>query len=142
MKRFISSILIPCLLLQLYGCFSYRDLTLDELQNYYGSNSVRIKTNQDEAVINRKYTSEYSMDWRTGDSSIIIKVKEINLENDTAMIVNNNYEIKFHQIDTIEVEEFDNIKTVGLTLGIISVMAAFIIVAAGSMDIMDMSGGW
>ena len=31
MKRFISAILIPCLLLQLYGCYSFQNISTDEL---------------------------------------------------------------------------------------------------------------
>ena len=31
MKRFISAILIPCLLLQLYGCYSFQNISADEL---------------------------------------------------------------------------------------------------------------
>ena len=34
MKRYISAVLVPCLLLQLFGCYSTREITLDELQNY------------------------------------------------------------------------------------------------------------
>ncbi len=53
MKKYIVSVLIPCLLLQFVGCYSYREITLDELQRYSGENDIRIKTNQDEVIMNR-----------------------------------------------------------------------------------------
>ena len=42
MKRYISAILIPCLLLQLFGCYSFREVTMDDLQKYTGPNEVKI----------------------------------------------------------------------------------------------------
>ena len=31
MKKYISAILVPCLLLQLYGCYSFQNISADEL---------------------------------------------------------------------------------------------------------------
>jgi len=33
MKRYISAILIPCLLLQLFGCYSFQNISSEELSN-------------------------------------------------------------------------------------------------------------
>ncbi len=33
MKKYISAIFIPCLFLQLFGCYSSREISLEELQN-------------------------------------------------------------------------------------------------------------
>ena len=54
MKKYITAILVPCLLLQFTGCFSYQYMTLDELKNYNGSNEVRIRTNNQEILIERR----------------------------------------------------------------------------------------
>ena len=43
MKRYISAVLIPCLLLQLCGCYSYREITIDELKNYKGQMKLRLQ---------------------------------------------------------------------------------------------------
>ena len=43
MKQYISVILIPCLLLQLYGCSSLSEIPLEELKDYRGEES-RITT--------------------------------------------------------------------------------------------------
>jgi len=118
---------------------------LDELQIYSGLEDVRIKTNQDEIIINRKSTSENSSNWETGDSSIIIKSTELIRDNGNAESLVKNSEIKYHQIEKIEIEEFDNLKTIGLTLGII--LATALIIAAATFDLgLDFSGttltGW
>lgn len=82
MKKYIVSVLISCLLLQFVGCYSYRDITLDQLQSYSGKNDIRIKTNQDEVIINRKSTDKNLMNWETGDSSIIIKTTGLIRDNE------------------------------------------------------------
>jgi len=33
MKRYISAVLIPCLLMQLFGCYSFQNITIEELSN-------------------------------------------------------------------------------------------------------------
>ena len=129
MKRYISAVLIPCFLLQLFGCYSYRDITLNELQKYNGPNNVRIKTNQDEIVINRKLTDENFMIWATGDSSIIINTIPLLRKNNDVTPTNRNYEIKYKQIKSIEIDEYNGLATVGLTVGII-VVGIFAIAAA------------
>ena len=50
---------------------------MDELKRYKGSKEVRIKTSKDEVVINRKSTGESSINWETGDSSIIVKTRKL-----------------------------------------------------------------
>ncbi|MBK7632274.1 MAG: hypothetical protein IPJ23_16520 [Ignavibacteriales bacterium] len=49
MKRYISAVLIPCLLLQLCGCYSLRDITLEEMEN------------REELKITTKDSSEYNL---------------------------------------------------------------------------------
>ena len=44
MKRYISAILIPCFLLQLFGCCSYREMSIEELKRFKRlMNLVRVK---------------------------------------------------------------------------------------------------
>ena len=121
MKKYIVSVLIPCLLLQFVGCYSYRDITLDELKSYSGEDDIRIKTNQDEIIINRKLTDENLMNWKAGDSSIIIKTTGLIRDNKDVKLIDKRYEIKYQQIKTIEIEDYDILKTIGLTVGIIGV---------------------
>ena len=63
MKRHISAILIPCLLIQLYGCYSYKNITIDELKNYKGTNEIKVTKGSDYfIVINRDSTEAYITD--------------------------------------------------------------------------------
>jgi hypothetical protein len=60
MKRYISAILIPCLLLELFGCmgsYVFHDMTLEELKNYAGDENVMLKTeNEGYALYRKKHT--------------------------------------------------------------------------------------
>jgi hypothetical protein len=134
MKRYISSILVPSFLLQLFGCYSYKDITSDELQKYNGPNDVRIKTNQNEVVINRKSTFDNRMNWEANDSSIIVKtIEPITLEDynklsnkDYNKSVSKKMEIKFNEIVSVEIDDLNVTTTVLLLVGI----GAFIALAA------------
>jgi hypothetical protein len=48
MKRYISAILVPCLLLQLLGCYSFKEISLNELSE-----------KDDELIITTSDSSEY-----------------------------------------------------------------------------------
>jgi hypothetical protein len=130
MKRYISAILFPCLLLQLLGCYSYREITLDELQKYYGANDVRIKTNQKEVIINRESAFDNRMNWKTSDSSIIINNTQVMRTNDNVRTIDTSYAINYNQIKSMEIDEFNLLETVGLTVGILVV--GIIIIAAAT----------
>ena len=69
MKKYISAILIPCLLMQLFGCYSYREITIEELKSYEGKNDIKIITEKDTIFINRDSTETLIMDWVVSDSS-------------------------------------------------------------------------
>lgn len=45
MKRYISAILVPCLLMQLYGCYSNKYLSKEELRPNYFYDPISITTN-------------------------------------------------------------------------------------------------
>ena len=74
MKRYISAILIPCLLLQLCGCYSYKEVTMDELQKYTGPNEVKLITNEKEIIIKRQLSGDLQIRWETSDSSVVINI--------------------------------------------------------------------
>lgn len=33
MKKYISAVLIPCLMMQLFGCYSFQNISVEELSN-------------------------------------------------------------------------------------------------------------
>jgi hypothetical protein len=133
MKRYISAILVPCLLLQLLaGCFSYQEITLDELKNYKGRKVVIINRDSNEIILNRKYIDKIEEDWKTNDSSIVINSSKLVQENDASKIVKIRYDIKYDDIKTIEIEGFDFLNTLGLVgliglgIGIIAGVIIFV----------------
>ena len=121
MKRYISSILIPCLLLQLWGCYSFRDITIDELKKYSGENDVKIKSDKEEIIINRKSSGIKFMHWDSNDSSIIVSQKELILMKDSSIIDEENFNIKYDSIVDAQIEEIDNATTLLFVIGIAAV---------------------
>jgi hypothetical protein len=129
MKRYISAILIPCLLMQLLaGCFSYQEITLDELKDYKGRKVVIINRDNNEIILNEKYINKIEEDWKTNDSSIIINYSKLVQEKDSFKIVKMRYDIKYDDIKTIEIEEFDLITTIGLIGAIVGTIAIVTII--------------
>ena len=76
MKRYISAILVPCMLLQLCGCYYSREMSIEELKSFDGSNEIRIKTTTQDISIQRRLGGAAPMDWEAGDSSIFVKTIE------------------------------------------------------------------
>lgn len=101
MKRFISAILIPCLLLQLCGCYSWRVVETPE----QGSN-IKIFT--------KNYKVIEPKNWRYEDGKIVGYMGEEKLEGYTAVKVETKIEQK--EIDKIE-EEYLNITNTSILIG-------------------------
>ena len=126
MKRYISIILIPCVLYQLFaGCYSYRDITIDELKNYSGTDNVILNRDGKETIlINGEFRDKNTLDWKTSDSTIIINAPKLFQDNGSEILVDMKYEIKYDNIKTIEVEELDGTRTFLLVIGMIGVILA------------------
>ena len=129
MKKYISSILIPCLLLQFVGCYSFKAITIDELKNYKGTNEIMIKTNQNEVLIERKTGEISPMDWEASDSLITIKTKEMIKWENYNKLIDKVAEIRYNEIESVEIEELNILTTTLLTVGIVAIVA---LVVAGS----------
>ena len=124
MKRYISAVLISCLLVQLCGCYSYREITLEELKNYNGENDIKIITDKDTILINRDSTEIIKYDWVVSDTSILVQEKRSLDSSDKKNPIHNEREIKFHQIKNLAINEPDSVETEGLIfLGVIVVSA-------------------
>lgn len=111
MKQYISSFLIPCLLLQLFGCYSYRAITMDELKQYPGENNIKIITDSTEIIINRAINNYEKNNWNTTDSSILISKNDLSDNIDTTFIEGEDVEVPFDRICGTEIRELDYIKT-------------------------------
>jgi len=135
MKKYISAILIPCLLLQLCSCYSFREITLEELKNYKGENDIKVTKKSDYFVImNRDSTRNYLTDWMISDSSIIMEKKSLKELKKAEISKEEKTEIKFNQIKSIAVEEWDSENTIVLFVGLIGLAAIIGLAIYGSIQ--------
>jgi hypothetical protein len=120
MKQYISAILIPCLLLQFFGCYSYREVTIDEFKMYNGKDDVKIITEQAGFILNRDSTEKNKLYWVLNDSSIIMQEKTLMQDQYANSTAEKNKEIKFEEIKSVFINETDPDETEGLIfLGVI-----------------------
>ena len=129
MKRYISAILIPCLLLQFCGCYSYNEVTMEEFKKYNGKDDVKIITKQDEFILNRDSTDKNTLNWILNDSSIIIQEKTLMQDKYYNSTADKKNEIKFKEIKSVSINETDSGET-GLILGgviISTIIVGFIV---------------
>ena len=134
MKRYISAILIPCLLLQLCGCYSYREITLEELKNFKGENDIKITTGEKDIIINRDSTDSCIMNWGISDSSIIVQERTIpQWDPFNKKPIEKKDEIKFNQIKNAAIEEPDPEKTVFAVVFVVLISVIVIAAASGNL---------
>ena len=134
MKRYVSAILIPCLLWQLSGCYSYREITLEELKSYKGENDIKITTVEKDIIINRDSTDSCIMNWGINDSSIIVQERTIpQWDPFNKKPIEKKDEIKFHQIKNSAIEEPDAEKTVFAVLFVALISVVIIAATSGNL---------
>lgn len=135
MKKYISAILIPALLLQLCGCYSYREITIDELKNYEGTNDIKVTKESDYFIImNRDSTKAYITDWEINDSSIIMEKKSLTGFKNANNPEEEKTEIKFNQIKSVAVDEFDSENTIALIIGLVGLATIIGLAIYGSIQ--------
>ena len=140
MKRYISAILIPSLLIQVYGCMgSYvtKEMTLEELKNYDGAEDIMVKTENDEYTLYRKEHGRVSTDWKAADSSITLIHKDvkIGIKGDDEIV--ETVRIYYSEIQKIEIEKWENFSTlgvVGVTVGSLAILGLCILGAVDSFS--------
>jgi hypothetical protein len=125
MKKYVSAILIPCLLLQLCGCYSFREVTIDEFKKYNGEDDVKIITEEAEFILNRDSTKKNKLNWILNDSSIIMQEKTSMMYKYDNSNPDKKNEIKFTEIKSVSINEHDSGKT-GLILGVVMISAIIV----------------
>lgn len=83
MKRYISAILIPCLLLQLSGCYSSEYIYKDEIDAYYPEEVITIKTIDKKEFVIKKDVALNDIE----DNSTITFCSEYEIDNDTLYLL-------------------------------------------------------
>ena len=120
MKKYINSILIVCLLLQLSGCYSFRDISRDDFENQSEAKTLYIKT---------KFQETYRVDLGNYD-----------VQNDTlygkgekivTSSVTQPFEgcISVNDIESFQIEYYDDEKIM-LLLGGIACLSALVLFIA------------
>ncbi len=139
MKRYISAILIPCLLMQLCGCYSSRDVTIDEIKMYEGENDIKINTIKEEIVINRKTDGLSSIKWEATDSAIVVSQKELVKIEGITKLDTNSYSIKYNDIISAQIDEKDTVATAILVMGVVIAviwgLSALLVWASGGLGV-------
>ena len=119
MKRYISAILVPCLLLQFLGCSSKDAITLEELKHFEGDNEIILTTIKGEIVIKRSNEDHKSMNWIAKDSSLYIEnIESIPIGNNENIRTQNktDKEISYNDIELIQVQSANVLGTIGFII--------------------------
>ena len=133
MKRYISAVLIPCLLLQLCGCYSQKEITLEELMIYKDEEITIIENDSVSYLLKNEFTSDqiimnsninYCIGVDTTEKDLILYKKVVNKNAEQKIIMKiDTVKIKKTDIVSIQKSELDGVNTVLLTLGIIAGVA-------------------
>jgi hypothetical protein len=126
MKKLISYLIIHGLVLQFFnGCHSAKYITKDELRNYAKDNDVIIKTNDNkEYTLTRDSAYQYYSNWVYVDDKIELTESKLIQQKDknSKQLVTTKTEINENEIANIGLEEFDGLKTLLLSVGILAVI--------------------
>ena len=144
MKRYISAVLIPCLLMQLCGCYSQREITLAELTTSKDGEITIIENDSVSYLLKNGFTADkiimnsktnYCIGADTTEKDLILykKVVDKNDEQKLTMKID-TVKIKKTDIVSIQKSELDGVNTAFLTLGIIAgvVLIVFAIALANN----------
>jgi hypothetical protein len=136
MKKYISAVLIPCLFIQFFGCYSQKFLTYEDL-NSVNTDEINIIINDsinytfkknvtDEEIVMHS-DKKYCVNADTSDGCLILYNKSIRkTSNKSLSLVMDTLKIKESDVRSIQKTEMDFANTTLLTLGII-VSAALIV---------------
>ena len=106
MKQYISAVLIPCLLIQLFGCYSTRLISTRDLVDKE-SIDITLMTYQNE--------------------ELELNAEDYLIKNDTLILLANNYKIPFSDIKKVTADKIDIAETTVLIGGVgllIAILAA------------------
>jgi hypothetical protein len=123
MKRYISAILIPCFLLQLFGCYSMEPLTNDyqngdDISNFVltsksGENYAFDKFNSVQQLANEP-TKQFFSDYSFQDSNFVVVVNRFNAKgtwNEKNLILTDSLVYNVNNLSSINYEKYDGSKT-------------------------------
>lgn len=149
MKRYISAVLIPCMLLQLCGCYSQKEITLEELMIYKDEEITIIENDSVSYLLKNEFTSDqiimnsninYCIGADTTEKDLILYKKVVNKNAEQKIIMKiDTVKIKKTDIVSIQKSELDGVNTAFLTLGIIAGVASITYAIALANNQIDFS---
>lgn len=93
MRQYITAILIPCLLLNMHGCYSTEYINTNQIDSYYPEEVISIKTvDQKEFIIKKDVT----LNDIHSDSTISF-CTAYKLSNDTITLIKKEYVISYQE---------------------------------------------
>jgi len=129
MKRYISAILIPCLLLQLFGCYSQRKVTYGELTSQKVDEVTIVVNDSLKYFLKNNLTTEeiimhpetnYCFNVDTSINKLILFTRTIGkTPGQNLSIIEDTLEISKSYVRSIQKTEIDGANTLLLSLGII-----------------------
>jgi len=127
MKKLTISIIIYSLMLQLLiGCYSSNYINYNELKGYNDNNDVIITTTDSrEYTLKRDSTFQYYSNWKFVDNRIEWTESKMMPQKDNPTrraLTTTNTTLTENEILKIGIEEFDVVKTVLLSVGILAVI--------------------
>ena len=108
MKRYISAVLIPCLLIQLFGCYSTRLISTYDLVDKE-SIDITLMTYQNE--------------------ELKLNAEDYLVKNDMLILLANNYKIPFSDIKKVTADKID----IALTIALLSGIGLIILIATETL---------
>ena len=147
MKKYISAILIPCMLLQLCGCYSTKYLSSEELQHYYSYDPITITTIEGKIIIIKRNitvdeiekdsTKIYCSDFYWLNDSLILSKNSVRLGSqkngigDTIKVIGiEKVAISKYSINRISVSEYNSTAITIIVFGLMVICIAGAVWAA------------
>jgi hypothetical protein len=150
MKRYIAAVLIPCLLLQLCGCYSQREISIEELMKYKDEEITIMKNDSVKYLLKAGVTSEeiiiesktnYCIGIDTTKEDLMLYKKAI-IKNEGEKAALKIDTVKINKMDVLSIQksELDEANTTILVLGIIAGVALIAYAIAMASFQLDFSG--
>ena len=120
MKKYISAVLVPCLLLQLCGCYSMQEIQKDEFLLRAGNEDLQIKTNSGNSILFQKDDYVLRSDTIVGSGNTVSHydwIPEKEFEGSIAIA----------EVESFSMYQFSMLNTTGgiLLLGLLGTMLVF-----------------
>ena len=151
MKRYVSAILIPCLMLQLYGCYGQREITYSELISHKNQDISVIINDSSMYVFGYKASIDqeivihpevnYCINADTTLDNLILQRKSVTKEPNKKLSISiDTLTYNKNEISSIVIEEIDGTQTALLVIGIVTAVAFIAYLIALSTFELDLSG--